>query len=579
MLSSDQQQSSASCLPPLPRLIWFLLVDSETGEPYKNCTASSIEQSLLTFPVVAQFKKLVHRKISCILTGVAPCQLVVYKNQAAFDRRNNADDEGKEQPLKASRSLDDLGESEEEALIIVVPPPIQPLYQQYTQTQAFHPCQIPFFNSILTATERDGRISFGQEEIPSTHLNTLYIRECYRTIASRILPVKGIHKAIITGTPGIGKSLFLIYLLWRLVKEGKRVLFIYDSINIYFDGNGGVFSWDITRWPWYEHLFWNDTLWCLFNAKSKTESDLGRFPVGLFTFIVSTTPRDEMVNDFKKPHPVPQVFYMPTWTEAELEKIAPLFPAVKNEWRGRLTILGGIPRDVLEITTQTPTSILEAACYKCSLEDCLKNISITSRITEKAAVHSLVHMSSIPPFTESSLCCASPTALDIIVRRKAKEARHKYSELLGKSHPIAAALFRYIFEPYAVELLERGGTFTCRRLVDGNNRFSGIETTLDIPPSKKIVVDKVLPNLTLNQLYVPKTKTCAAIDAWIPGVGAFQVTAGEEFGINEGAIDDLAKLGGDNRLYWLLFPCYFNKFTKQSPHSIEQYAVRIPSPD
>ena len=34
MLSSNQEQSSASCPPLLPRLIWYLLVDSETGEPY-----------------------------------------------------------------------------------------------------------------------------------------------------------------------------------------------------------------------------------------------------------------------------------------------------------------------------------------------------------------------------------------------------------------------------------------------------------------------------------------------------------------------------------------------------------------
>jgi hypothetical protein len=134
----------------------------------------------------------------------------VYKNKAAFDRRNNVEDEGKEQPLKASRNLDCLGESEEEALVVAVPPPSQPPYYQNTQTQSFPPCQHPFFNSIPTVTERDGWISFGKEEIPSTSLNSLYIRECYKTIASSIIPVSGIHKAIISGTPGIGKSLFLI---------------------------------------------------------------------------------------------------------------------------------------------------------------------------------------------------------------------------------------------------------------------------------------------------------------------------------------------------------------------------------
>jgi hypothetical protein len=75
-------------------------------------------------------------------------------------------------------------------------------------------------------------------------------------------------------------------------------------------------------------------------ALVKKEAHLDEFRYELCTFVVSTSPR-EMVNDFKKP-PVPQVFYMPTWTEAELEAIAPLFPYA-NEWRDRFGILGGIP--------------------------------------------------------------------------------------------------------------------------------------------------------------------------------------------------------------------------------------------
>jgi polynucleotide 5'-kinase involved in rRNA processing len=38
-------------------------------------------------------------------------------------------------------------------------------------------------------------------------------------------------KVILTGTPGIGKSLFLIYLLRKLVNENKRVLVIYHPFT------------------------------------------------------------------------------------------------------------------------------------------------------------------------------------------------------------------------------------------------------------------------------------------------------------------------------------------------------------
>jgi hypothetical protein len=145
--------------------------------------------------------------------------------------------------------------------------------------------------------------------------------------------------------------------------------------------------------------------------------------------------------------------------------------------------------------------------------------------------------------------------------------------------PLTAALCGYVFEPYATELLERGGTFASRQLVRGNTKIKPIETTLDIPPSKKIVVDSVLFDQTVNQLYVPKMKNYTAIDAWIPGIGAFQMTVGKNHDIKPGAKDDLAMLGGGNKLYWLLPPSYYGLFTKKSPHDINQYAILIPYPD
>ena len=59
----------------------------------------------------------------------------------------------------------------------------------------------------------------------TTNLKRLYVRKCYEVIASSLH--SGRNKVILTGTPGIGKSLFMIYLLRKLVKEGKRVLFVY----------------------------------------------------------------------------------------------------------------------------------------------------------------------------------------------------------------------------------------------------------------------------------------------------------------------------------------------------------------
>jgi hypothetical protein len=92
-------------------------------------------------------------------------------------------------------------------------------------------------------------------------------------------------------------------------------------------------------------------------------------------------------------------------------------------------------------------------------------------------------------------------------------------------------------------------------VVHGNKRIKPDETTLVTPSSIKTVVDKVVPNQTRNQLHVPKKTNYTAIDAWIPGIGAFQMTVGRKHDIKGGARDDLAMLGqGANKLYWLLPP-------------------------
>jgi hypothetical protein len=281
-----------------------------------------------------------------------------------------------------------------------------------------------------------------------------------------------------------------------------------------------------------------------------------------------------MVNDFKKPPP-PQIFYMPLWNKGELATIATAFPGVAD-WMERFRILGGIPRHVLEVTDHSPKALLEAACRQCELNDCIKIVGLDSTITDKSkVVHSLVHITSTHPFTKSSVSYASQTALDIIVANKGSEAKNKMAELLESSagNPLTASLCGYIFEPYAFELLEKGGDFTCRQLVHGNKKLKPADTVLTIPHSTRTVVDKVELGPTQNQLYIPKTKNYTAIDAWIPGIGAFQMTVGKTHDIKDSAKDDLVLL--DNKLYWLLPPLYFKAFTKKPPQDIDQYAVKI----
>lgn len=232
------------------------------------------------------------------------------------------------------------------------------------------PCEVPFFNNICNATESDGFLSFGHK-IPSKTVTQLYVRECYRSIASQIEP--GINKAIIGGDTGVGKSLFLIYLLWKLVKENKRILIMYHPYKIYYDGEGYVFHLDSIPSN-LERAFWNDTLWCLFDAKCNDKASLYQLPYSFCTFVMSNSPRLELAGSFRKP-PVPQEFHVPHWTEVEMEAIVPLF-ADSMQWRSRCKIIGGLPRYVFELSNRTPKEVLQGISRDWAIEDFIRRTTI-----------------------------------------------------------------------------------------------------------------------------------------------------------------------------------------------------------
>ena len=98
-----------------------MLFDSATGKPYKGTSADAV--SLPPGSVIVHFRDAVKAKCPNKLSSVDSGDLLVYKNKAAFDKRNAAVDEGYEEPLEEDSSINGLGDTEEDALFVVVPTP------------------------------------------------------------------------------------------------------------------------------------------------------------------------------------------------------------------------------------------------------------------------------------------------------------------------------------------------------------------------------------------------------------------------------------------------------------------------
>lgn len=93
-------------------------MDYATGKPYKGTRATNV--SIDASADLDDFRRVIHIENFSILTGITSSQLHVYKNKAAFDKRNAAVTDGKEEPLEEDTLIDGFGTSEKEALVVAI---------------------------------------------------------------------------------------------------------------------------------------------------------------------------------------------------------------------------------------------------------------------------------------------------------------------------------------------------------------------------------------------------------------------------------------------------------------------------
>lgn len=435
--------------------------------------------------------------------------------------------------------------------------------------------------------------------IPLTNDRWIYIRSSYKTIADQVLKddKPGFRKyALVVGTPGIGKSVFLYYVMWRLIKSNKRVFWVGQrgKHSRYFDGKA---IWECKELPDAENdQFWSTDLWCLVDTKDPTTIE--GLPIDDCSVLLTSSMRKDCLNEFVKLAPPPIRMYMPLWTKEELGKIVQLFPETEATWENRFKILGGVPCLVMVHDTQIdPQTILLTASNSCSLDDCTRLVTLHSELNASSSKtrQTLIHIHSEEPFTKSHVAFASKTAMDCIVQSHHLSYQESFQNLqrLCFGNQLAQALCGHIFEPYALDCLEKGGHFKYRKLLPVREHHQHAakkckqsdfdEKTFIIPksPHPRQLVHRVDEGQDKKQLYVPRTSDYyAAIDAWMPRVGGFQMIVGTTLKMRRGAADDLAKLGtSGNRLFFLIPPLYYKSFNKATPDDIEQFAMLIPYPN
>ena len=162
----------------------------------------------------------------------------------------------------------------------------------------------------------------------------LFIRPCYKELSEIILDGASsgaLRNIVVTGTPGIGKSVFGLYLLYLLRCQGRTVVF-----------DEGVAEGEFSSFKTAEYLTGDPTAWYLSDPKDRPEMFRG-------TTVVLVSPKAIRVNEFMKQVKSIQ-FFMGVWSLGELlECRRAIFPRARcSDVRDAFRDVGGVARAVFE---------------------------------------------------------------------------------------------------------------------------------------------------------------------------------------------------------------------------------------
>ena len=173
----------------------------------------------------------------------------------------------------------------------------------------------------------------------------LYVRDCWVEMYEVMEDMlkSGCQRIVVTGTPGIGKSQFLQYCMWRLAQKNEAFLHetFPQKVRMYSPGNFATYNYDnipsglpylvdleAETLPYYDYANWSP----------------------LFTAIFSSPNPNRFKSIIKMDNSVELI--MPPWENEEIfdaHKLISKFRSVDIDLvKSQLAIYGGVPRYIFE---------------------------------------------------------------------------------------------------------------------------------------------------------------------------------------------------------------------------------------
>lgn len=405
---------------------------------------------------------------------------------------------------------------------------------------------------------------------PQDEIKKLYVRKCYQDVFHLLIQhiSLNVKSFAISGTPGIGKSLFFVYILYRLMDDFRMKTLSLKPNRVVYQIGSTFECFDLqhqlvirtTKLDAEGLVREQDTLYII---DGRTSEPLVSSCVVLFI----SSPCSEWYKEFVK-QKMAKEWYFPVWTLAELQTCQchcyPVLPIETLQERHR--ICGGVARFVFHKDYSIPIPK-----------------KMRGALNDVNAVRGVKYVGEI-----TNIFPSSHTLLQILVGEDEFGNAYQYTELDVASEYVGEQLWirhsaqmitnlqrmfggapneisRHLFEIYGHMVFSIGGrALTCRCL------DSGIitEITLDTLHGQRVTFGKdTIPTAEdlVGKYYEPTDDdTFPAIDS-LSRQGMFQFTVAAEHPIRGVQIlQRLCELYDEPKLYFVVPPHRFTAFKKQS---------------
>ncbi|KAF0683171.1 Aste57867_24764 [Aphanomyces stellatus] len=406
-----------------------------------------------------------------------------------------------------------------------------------------------FWESLPTLVPENGILKFAS--VPPffpNNMNFLLIRASYQSMFEKIKSnlenpdvMRRYNRMAITGNPGIGKSLFLFYVMWRISSmRGIRTVILHrqkDRGLIYvFEKSEKTRCWTTRDLGQIDKFLFRRDTWYLTDTLNPPPGE-----VAAMTILVAS-PARKHYKEFLKYSSTDELRYLPVWSLDELKQVADLYKATAEDVQRRYCLIGGIPRYVLEKAGHDLTEVIDSAVSRLNIE---KFNLIASGALDKEDEISHIIFSSL---------YVTEKALDLF----SNSQRNKLCEFLLNNDPasITAGLRGNLFEAYSHRVLSAGGTFAYRNLEDGT---TGSFTL----PQRQSDRFSDISECQSKKYFIPWNPNYRCVDSYIPGEYLFQMTVSDQHPIDKAKMEAISRAAKLSSLYFVVPQSSYMDFKPQ----------------